>query len=324
LISAGTSRSSPRSLPGRSWRTVLFRWQQRAAPYLFVSPFVVLFVLFLLYPLGRSLSLSFERVVGEGGPSLWRYVGTANYRFLLHDPLFWLACLNTALYAVMLLVLELPLSLGLALLLNSRRVRGRAFFRFAFFAPFLVGQVFLAMLAYLMLAPRQGLVNQFIALLLPKIGNESNWRGNPMLAMPAVVLASLWVSIGFAMILWLSALQAVDPQLYEAAAVDGAGRWGRFVHVTLPGIRPMFVFLLIVGTISALSLFELPYVFFQGPGPGFAGLTVVMYLYEFGFQTGDLGTASAVGWVLAGLIFVITVAQIRLTSGGREARESRA
>jgi ABC-type sugar transport system permease subunit len=221
----------------------------------------------------------------------------------------------------LLLVLELPLSLGLAILLNSRQVRGRALFRFAFFAPFLVGQVFLAMLAYLMLAPRQGLINQFIGGVFPRIGNEINWRGNFLLAMPAVVLASLWVSIGFAMILWLAALQAVDPQLYEAAAVDGAGPWRRFLHITLPGIRPMFVFLLIVGTISALSLFELPWVFFGGPGPGNAGLTVVMYLYLFGFQVGDLGTASAVGWVLAALIFVITIVQIKLAGAAREARE---
>ncbi|HEX4125558.1 MAG TPA: sugar ABC transporter permease, partial [Tepidisphaeraceae bacterium] len=267
----------------------LWRWQQRAAPYLFVLPFVVLFAAFLVYPLARSFSLSFEK---SAGPRLWRYVGIGNYRFLLRDPLFWLACLNTAIYSVLLLVLELPLSLGLAILLNSKRVRGRALFRFAFFAPFLVGQVFLAMLATLMLAPRQGLVNQFIGLIFPRIGNELNWRGNFLLAMPAVVLASEWVSIGFAMILWLAALQAVDPQLYEAAAVDGAGPWRRFLHITLPGIRPMFIFLLIVGTISALSLFELPWVFFGGPGPGNAGLTVVMYLYLFGFQVGDLGTAS--------------------------------
>ena len=299
-------------------RPRLWRWQQRAAPYLFVLPFAVLFAVFLLYPLARSLSLSFEK---SAGPRLWRFVGMGNYRFLLRDPLFWLACLNTAIYAVLLLVLELPLSLGLAMLLNNQRVRGRAIFRFAFLRRFLVGQVFLAMLATLMLVPRQGLINQFIGLVLPRVGNELNWRGNFLLAMPAVVLASLWVSIGFAMILWLAALQAVDPQLYEAAAVDGAGPWQRFLHITLPGIRPMFIFLLIVGTISALSLFELPWVFFGGPGPGNAGLTVVMYLYLFGFQVGDLGTASAVGWVLATLIFLITIVQIKLTGAAREARQ---
>jgi lactose/L-arabinose transport system permease protein len=295
----------------------MWRFQYRAAPYLFVAPFVVLFCLFLLYPLIRSFSLSFER---SAGPRLWRHVGFGNYRFLLHDPLFGLACLNTAIYAVLLLGLELPLSLALALMLNSRRVRGKALFRFVFFAPFLVGQVFLAMVAYVMLAPRQGLIDRFIGAVFPWIGNEINWRGSPMLAMPAVVLASLWVSIGFAMILWSSALQAVDPQLYEAAAVDGAGPWGRFIHVTLPGIRPMFVFLLIVGTIAAMSLFELPYVFFQGPGPGMAGMTVIMYLYLFGFQAGDLGTASAVGWILAAVIFLITLTQIKLTGAVRDGK----
>src|SRR5665213_1476132 len=213
-------------------------------------PFVLAFVFFMLYPLARSLVMSFEKMAG--GTREARYVGLANYIFLLRDPLFWLACFNTALYAVLLLPIELAASLGLALILNSRAVRFRNFFRFAFFSTYLVGQVFLAVLAYLMLSPRQGLVNRFIGAILPWVGTEMNWRGNPRLAMPAVVLATLWVTVGYAMIYWLAALQAVDPRLYEAAAIDGAGPWMRFRHVTLPGIRPVAIFLILVGTIASL------------------------------------------------------------------------
>ena len=279
--------------PRRTFAQLLWLMQHRYAPYLFVLPFLVLFCVFFLYPLGRSVTLSFER---SAGPKLWRFVGLSNYRFLLADRLFWLACLNTFLYAALFLSLQLPLSLGLALLLNSPRVRFRNFFRFAFFSPYLVGQVFLAVLTYLLLAPRQGLANRAIGAILPRVGTELNWRGNPALAMPAIVLASLWVSLGYAMIYWLAALQSVDRELYEAAEVDGAGHWSRFLHVTLPGVRPVAIFLMMVGTIGALSLFELPYVFFQGPGPAYAGMTIVMYLYQFGFETGDLGYAAAVGW----------------------------
>ncbi len=297
------------------WRRWLWALQARMAPYLFVLPFVVLFACFMLYPLGRSLALSFQKTSGTRQAYS---VGLGNYSYLFHDVLFWLACANTLLYAVLLLPLQLVASLGLALILSSRQVRFRHFFRFAFFSTYLVGQVFLAVLASVLLSPRQGLFNQFIALILPRVGSELNWRGNPNLAMPAIVLASLWVSVGYAMIYWLAALAAVDGDLYEAASIDGAGRWATFRHVTLVGIRPMLVFLLLVGTIASLQLFELPYVFFQGPGPGYRGLTIVQYLYLNGIQAGDLGSAAAVGWVLLLLILGITLLQIRLTGAGRE------
>jgi ABC-type sugar transport system permease subunit len=267
----------------------------------------------MLYPLGRSLVLSFEKTSGTRQA---HGVGWDNYRFLLHDRLFWLACANTIFFAVLFLPLELVVSLGLALLLNSRHVRFRNLLRFAFFSTYLVGQVFLAVLAYLILAPRYGLLNHVLGRLLPRVGTETNWRGIPNLAMPVVALASVWMSAGYAMVYWLAALQAVDRELYEAAHVDGAGRWSQFWHVTLPGIRPVMVFLLLVGTIASLQLFELPYVFFQGAGPGYRGLTIVEYLYIQGVQAGDLGFASAIGWVLLVLILCVTLMQIRLTRAG--------
>jgi len=269
----------------------------------------------MLYPLAWSVSLSLQK---NAGPVVSRFVGLANYRFLFTDRMFWFACMNTLIYAVLFLSLQLPLSLLLAILLNDRRVRGRYLLRFSFFSTYLVGQVFLAVMAHVLLAPRHGLVNVVIGRLLPWIGPEINWSERPVLAMPAIVLASVWVSIGYAMIYWLAALQSVDRELYEAAEVDGAGPWMRFRHVTLPGIRPVAVFLLLVGTIAALSLFDLPFVFFQGPGPGFAGMTIVMYLYEQGFVAGDIGYAAAVGWVLVFLILGITLVQIRVTGAARD------
>ena len=283
--------------------------QHRAAPYLFVLPFVALFCVFMLYPLARSLALSFQ---SSSGPRRMHFVGLRHYSFLLHDWLFWIALANTLIYGVLLLGIGLPASLGLALLLDNPRVRFRNFFRFAFFSTHMVGQVFVAVLFYVLLAPRAGLINRFFAAVFPFFDVETNWSARPLYAMPAMVLASLWLSVGYGMIYFLAALQAVDPDLYDAAHVDGAGAWSRFMHVTAPQIRPVMIFLLLIGTIGALQLFELPYVFFAGGGSPFARMTLVMYLYEQGFLSGDLGFASAVGWVLVVVIFSLAIFQIRL------------
>ncbi len=243
-------------------RQRLWALQARYAPYLFVLPFVLIFAVFLLYPLSRSLIVSFYKSVGFQK----RFVGWDNYRFLLGDRMFWWAVLNTLMFTIAYLLVQIPLSLGLAVLLNSQLVRCRSFFRFAFFSTHLVGQVFVAVIFSLLLSSRHGLVNQALGTILGRTV-EINWLGNPRLAMLATLLASLWLSVGFGMIYLLAALQTVDTELYEAAAVDGAGRWSRFWHITLPSIAPVLGFLVLVGTISALQLFELPFVLFNGAGP---------------------------------------------------------
>jgi len=142
------------------------------------------------------------------------------------------------------------------------------------------------------------------------------WLTDPVLARIAVLIAWLWLSVGFGMMYLLAALQAVDVQLYEAADMDGAGSWARFWHITLPGVRPVLVFLIVVGLISGFQLFELPYVLLQGPGPGYAGFTIVMYLFTVGFQQGNLGYASAIGWALVIVTVLATIPRWR-ASGER-------
>jgi ABC-type sugar transport system permease subunit len=293
----------------------LWALQVKYAPYVFIAPFVILFCSFMLYPLGRSVYLSLHK---SAGPEM-DFVGLGNFRFILTDRIFWLAVANTVGYTLVYLALQIPASLGLALLLNSKALRLRSFFRFAFFAPVLVGHVFVAVIFSLLLAQRHGLVNQGIGTVLPFIGTETNWLGDPNYVMPAVVIASLWLSLGYGMVYFLAALQGVDRELYEAAEVDGAGPWAKFWHVTIPGIKPVLIFLTLVGTIGALQLFELPYVLFQGPGPNQRGLTIVMYLFQYGFEFGDIAFASAVGWVLVCLISVVSFVQLRVTRATKEA-----
>jgi ABC-type sugar transport system permease subunit len=304
---AGDARAS---LASRVWSL-----QHRAAPYLFISPFVLLFTIFILYPLARSLMLSTYKTVG---PRHQIFAGLDNFRFILGDRLFWLAVVNTVSYTIAFLLLQIPLALGLAMLLNSRRVACRGAFRFAFFSTHLVGQVFVAVLFAQLLSPRSGILNLAISKIL---GHrvEISWLGNPNLAMPSVLIAALWLSVGFGMIYFLAALQAVDLELYEAAEMDGAGHWSKFWHVTLPGIRPVLIFMILVGTIGAFQLYELPWVLFQqGAGPDNRGLTIVMYLFQMGFQVNDLGLASAVGWLLVLLILAVAIAQLRLSGATKE------
>jgi len=287
----------------------LWTLQRKAAPYVFVAPFVIVFVTFMLYPLVHSIVFAFQT---SNGPKSTVFVGLDNFRFMLRDPDFWTAVKNTATFAFFSVFVQLPMSLGLALLLNARWVKGRNFFRLAFFSPHLVGQVFVAVLFSLIFIPRFGLLNRAIHA-VAGVGLETKWLMNPDLVMPALVLTALWMYVGFNMIYFLAALQAVDPQLYEAAQVDGANRWQQFVHVTFPGIKPIAVFVMIMSAIGSFQLFELPYVLLrQTAGPNQSGLTIVMYLYNTGFSTGDLGYASAIGWALVLIILTISLFQAKV------------
>jgi ABC-type sugar transport system permease subunit len=296
-------------------RARLWALQYRLAPYLFVLPFVLLFLVFLLYPLLRSIILSVHQTAG---PRSTKFVGMANYWFLLRDKYFWLAVANTAVLAISFLCLQIPVSLGLAMLLNAKRVRAKSFFRFAFFSTHLVGSVFASVLFFQLLNPRQGMVNKGIGLLLghtPQIP----WLTDQYLARISILLAWLWLSVGFGMIYFLAALQAVDVELYEAAEVDGAGRWSRFWNVTLPGIKPVLLFMVLVGIIGGFQLFEIPYVLFPtSSGPNRSALTIVAYLFTTGFQVGDLGYASAIGWML--VLIILTVTMMLYLIGVKEKR----
>jgi len=289
-------------------RDRLWKFQYRAAPYLFIAPFLVLFAVFLVYPLCTSCLLSLHRTEGAGHHT---FIGLGNYRYLLlHDRIFGLAVLNTAAFTVTFLLLQVPISLGLAVLLNSKQVRWRSFFRFTFFSSYLVGQVFVAVV-FFQLFSSDGLINKILGVDVP-------WLTKPSLILPSVLIADLWLTAGYGMIYFLAALQSVDQDLYEAAHIDGAGAWQSFIHITLPGIRPVLIFVILVGTIGGFQLFELPYVLLQGPGPGYRGLTIVMYLFIAGFNNGDLGYAAAIGWILVGILLLATLAQLRLFGASRE------
>ena len=293
-----------RAAPSRSAHHGAARW----VPYVFLAPYAVLTLVFFAWPFLDALLLAFQQT---NGPVSRVFVGLDNFRFLAGNADFHTALRNTALLAAANVLLALPLSLGLALLLHATSSRFRGVFRLLLFSPHFVGQVFVGILFAVLLVPRYGLLNRFLQALFGW-GLETPWLQDPALVLPAIVLAHLWLNAGFNMIYFLAALQTVDQNLVDAARIDGAGSWRVFRHVTLPAIKPIIVFVLVVTTIGSFQLFELPYTLLRGFGPANAGLTAVGFLYTSAFESGDLGLAAAVGWILAVLIFAASLAQLRV------------
>jgi ABC-type sugar transport system permease subunit len=287
------------------------------APYLFIAPYVLLTAVFMLYPLINAAVLAFHQT---NGPASRAFVGFANFGYLLTDPVFHTALKNTTIFALCSVFVQLPLAMGLALLLNSGKSRAKAFFRLVLFSPNLVGQIFVGVLFGVLFTPRYGLINRFMQELFGW-GLEENWLGNPALVMPAIVLTAMWIWVGFNMIYFLAALQSVDKSLEEAARIDGANPFQVFWNVTLPSMRHVVVFVVVTSVIGSYQLFELPLALLNasnGKGPDNSGLTLVGYLYEVGFNAGDLGLGSAVGWVVALVIFGLSLIQLKLAGVARD------
>ncbi len=285
----------------------------RWAPYVLVGPFVVIFTVFMAYPMLYSLVLAVQQTYG---PKSSRFVFLDNFSYLLTDPFFWKAARNTLVFAACSVFIQLPLSLGLAILLNHPKVRGRVFFRLVFFSPALVGTVFIAIMFGLMFS-RDGLINFTLHGLFSGFDPGFPWLER--FVMGSLVLAAMWQYVGFNMIYFLAALQNVSKDLSEAAMIDGAGPWPRFMNVTVPAIRPVASFVVLLSLIGSFQLFELAWVLLNNSGgPNDQGLTVVMYLYQKGFISFDLGYASAIGWVLAAVLMVFAMIQHRVGRVGED------
>ena len=303
---------------------MFYKKQQKFAPYLFVLPFVLTFCLFSLYPYAKSLTYS---LYATSGPKDQAFVGFKNYQFLFSDPDFWQAVKNTALFALLSVAIQLPLALGLAMLLSQKWVKGVKLWRLAVFAPNLLGSVFVGVLFGVLLQPKFGLVNIGLAETVEffthnqKLANswlDMKWLSEPANVLPAMVMVASWMSIGYNMIYFLAALQNVDQELYEAAQVDGAGPWARFRAVTMPAIAPVMAFVLVTMTVGSFQLYELPRTLLGGGGPDNRGLTIIMYLFNNGLLAGDLGYASAVGWTLALMLAIVSLIQVKLTGAAKK------
>ncbi|SOB85342.1 carbohydrate ABC transporter permease [Streptomyces sp. 1331.2] len=297
FVKSATVRAR-RSAPRRSRR------RRTALPYLLLAPALITFGIFKAYPVVSSLLLSFT----TGSGTATRAAGLANYRRLLDDPLFWTALRNTG----EILVVQVPLMLGLALLMavgiNSALVRWRTVWRLGVFMPAVTGLVATGVMFSFLLNTDNGAVNR----LLQAVGLSGvDWLGQPFWARMAVVLVLTWHYTGYNAVIYLAGLQSIPKELYEAAMVDGAGPVRRFTAITVPALRPVLLFTIVLSTIGTLQLFDEPYVL-TGGGPDNATLTVSMYLYQNGFRYFDFGYASAIAYALTLLVSVLGAVQMRL------------
>jgi multiple sugar transport system permease protein len=278
-------------------------------PYLFLAPGLALFVLFRLYPLFDGLRLSFTNA--RLGRPTQAWVGLANYARLLDDTRFHTSLWNTAFYTVAstLPILAVPLALAVAL---NRGIALRTVLRSAFFFPFTLSVVTVGLTWLWLLDPVVGPFNYYLRTLgLP----VRSWLADPATAMWAIILTTVWWVAGYYLVIYLAGLQDIPRELYEAAAIDGAGGWRSFWAITLPLLRPVLLFVFVTHIIGSFQIFGQVFVLTQG-GPGDGTRTVVQHLYETAFQNFfAFGAASAMAWVLFAIIVGFSLLQFRLLRG---------
>jgi multiple sugar transport system permease protein len=284
------------------------RFRESFWGYAFVAVPMAVFGLFFIYPFVYAAYISFFNWGILGKDPTKPHAGWSNYRQVLSDPIFHTAIKNTLEYTIGVVPLEIALGLSLALIVNSA-IRGKAFFRSAFYFPSIASSVAITTIA-LYLLNSNGLFNQII-------GSNTPWFTNAGTAIWAIVGLNAWTTAGTVMIFYLAALQSIPDDVYEAAALDNTGGWRTFWRITFPLLRPAHFFALVVFGIGALKIFDQAFIVSNGTGgPNYATTTAVLYIYRVAFHSFQFGVAAAAGMVLFAIIFVLTIVQW-LTVGRR-------
>ncbi|MFJ4166070.1 carbohydrate ABC transporter permease [Microbacterium sp. NPDC089698] len=290
----------PRTVASRRMRrrSILVGWS-------FILPNFLGFALFTLVPVLAAFVLAFMNWDAYNPPT---FAGIKNFARLFGDQNFHVALGNTLLYAIGHVPLTLVCALGLAILLNQK-LRGIAFFRVAIFFPYITSLVAIAIVWNMLFDPVNGPINQFLHLL--GIANPPGWTSSTGWALPAVIITSVWRDMGYYMVLFLAGLQAIPQEYYEAAAMDGAGRWRTFWNITLPSLRPTTFLVLVLLSVSSFKVFDLIFVM-TGGGPGRATLVLSQLIYQNGILNGQFGYSSAISLVLFLIVLLVTVFQFRI------------
>ncbi len=277
--------------------------------YLLISPFFVIFGVFHGYPLVWSLWLSLHNWQGIGEP---RWFGLGNYERLLNNPRIWNALGNTLIFLVILLPLGVAMALLLATLLNSPKVTGRNIFRTLFFLPYVTSAVIVAIIFQMLLQDNFGWINGILeAVGMQRVG----WLTQPWPARVSVILMVVWAGTGYNTLIMLGGLQSIPNELYDAASVDGATGVQQFFYVTVPMMRGVILFVAITGTIGLLNLFTQPWLLFSnsgGRGPESSVETLNVIQYGTAFGSARYGEAAALGFIIAALVLVVALIQLRI------------
>ena len=285
--------------------------QQDWAPYVFLAPLLIFFVLFFLLPIGFSLYLTFTRWNGLSAPN---WVGLGNFRFILQDPGFRRSLANTLMFAGGTVFLGIPLALLIAFTFTQSRFRG--LWRSVYWLPMITNVVAIAYLWQFILDGRYGLFNRVLGF-FGVVGPD--WLSNPAYAMWAVIIVAIWTGLGANMLIFSAGLEGIDGSFTEAAQIDGANLWQSFWNVTLPLLRPTLLFVTVTSFISGMGAFDLVLALTNG-GPAGSTSVAAFYMYQTAFEDLRLGRASAAAFVLFVIIFVLTLVQLRFfRRGGVEA-----
>jgi multiple sugar transport system permease protein len=292
------------------------RLSKEKAPYLFISPFFILFAIFGAFPILFSLFLSFHRWDGLGAMN---FVALENYVYVLTDPWFWKSISNTLIIFVLTTVPQHTIALFLAFILNSAKVKFKEFFRASYFLPYITSPVAVALIFMTMFGENYGILNSMLKTLsqLPFINGffdlinlslPIRWLNSAKWLKPAISVLLTWKFTGWNMIIYYAGIQKIPESLYEAAKVDGASLKDVFFKITLPLLKPVIFFGVTMSIIGNLRIFAEPMILTGGTGgPGQSGLTTAMYLYKTGFQWTEFGTGSAMAYVLCALIITLSL-----------------
>lgn len=284
-------------------------WQQRdfkeaISAYSFMLPTIVVIGTFLILPLGYAVFLAFHQVQILGEIS-YKFVGFKNFLRLARDERVWIALKNTVEYVAIVVPLQTILALCLAVILNSQ-IRGKNWFTIVLFLPTVTSSAVLT-LVFMWIYNSNGLLNNLLhAVNLPTF----NWIGDPTVALKAIMLMNIWSTAPFFMVIYLAAMQDIPVNLYEAATIDGVNKFEQFIYITLPWLKPITFFILVMGIIGTFQLFDQSYIFSSGSGgPDNSTLTIVLLIYQYVFKSLDLGYAAAIAMILAIVIMTFTLIQ---------------
>jgi ABC-type sugar transport system permease subunit len=295
----------------RPRRTLLAEIWRHRLDYLFISPFFIIYAFFHLYPLCWAFFLSFQRWSGFGE---MKFVGLDNYRAVLTEAVSRQAFANTLVFTAILVPSGVLLSLVFAVMLNQPHLWARGGLRTIYFLPFVTSSVIVAIVFQEFFDKDYGWANALLRTVgLPIVP----WLTNPGWAKFAIIFLATWQGLGYNILIMLGGLQAIEREIYEAAALDGAGRWNTFWSITTPLMRPVLLFVTIIGTIAVLNLFNQSYILTKG-GPLNSTLTLTLRLYQLAFGSTRYGDGAALGFLIGVLIVLITMAQLRFLRTWRQ------
>lgn len=279
--------------------------------YLFLSPVLILFIFFNVIPIFYSFYLSTIKWDGFGANKI--FIGIGNYINILKNTEFYSSLGITIVYTILVTTGSIIIGMMLASLLN-RDVKGKVFFRTAYFIPVVTATAAAGVVWKYMLDPSQGIVNKFLNYIqLPSVP----WLTHPFWVLVSISFVGIWKRIGFNMIIYLSAMQSIPNTLYESADIDGATKFEKFKYVSIPLLRPTTLLLIIMSFIDSFQVFDQVYIMTNG-GPMGASDVLGLYMYREGFSAGNIGYASAVGWVIFIFIFLATIIQFKISNKGGE------